>query len=384
MTPASVDPNAAPPVGADPGVSFQTFSGLKNTVSPESLTARQLTRARNIDLDDLGQIHRRRGRTLRIAGRCRSVYTTGVGQTFAAIDGVLLLVNRDFSTTALLEGIADEPLSWSEVGFMLYASSRFNSFKIDLMSMTVLPWGRVQDHSYQPSLEPGPTDFWFSPVVSPDDNPDSALGPVAGQLLGAPPLAQAIVWFNGRIYLAAGPVLWATELFLYDLVDKNAGYRYYESDITGMVAVEDGIFVGTRQALYYVTGRYGEETRTVKEVAGVVPGSMVNVPGELVDPEGRRFPDLPRPTSKGMACLTNDGWVVGLKGGDTYNLTRNEFIFPRAVYAPTLFRQEDGMNTLVASAQSSGGPADTGRVSDYLEAKLIRRGTPGQPGSRST
>ena len=42
------------------------------------------------------------------------------------------------------------------------------------------------------------------------------------------------------------------------------------------------------------------------------------------------------------------------------------------------------MNSLVAPLTSSGGPTDTGRVSDYLDAKLIRAGTPGQPGSPST
>ena len=39
--------------------------------------------------------------------------------------------------------------------------------------------------------------------------------------------------YKGRIYLAAGPVVWATELYLYDLVDKNRNYAsgYVDRDL---------------------------------------------------------------------------------------------------------------------------------------------------------
>ena len=218
----------------------------------------------------------------------------------------------------------------------------------------------------------GPADFWHSPVVTPDERPDSALGPVAGRLLGAPPLASHAVWWNGRIYMAAGNMLWATELFLYDLVDRNAGFRQYEHEITGLVATDDGIYVGTTAALYYVNGLWGAEVRSMKSGTGVLKGSMLNVPGELVDPEGRRFPDLPRQTNDAMACTTHDGIVIGLTGGQTYNLTRNQFLFPRAEAAAAMFREQDGMNTLVTTMQSGGTPSDGARFGDYLEATLIR------------
>lgn len=369
---------AAPP---SPGVQITTFSGLKNTVAPESLTARELSRAQNIDLDDLGQAHRRRGRRKVASGRWHSIFTTLAGTTFGIKDGALVLVWRDYSTVVMMVGVSDEPLAWVEVGSFLYATSRTNSFRIELSSLQVLPWGLVTDHAYQPGLEPGPADWWYSPVVDPDTNPDSALGAVAGKLLGAPPLGAHACYFNGRVYVASGSVLWATELFLYDYVDKTAGFRQYEAEITGLCAVDDGMYVGTTAALYYVNGRYGEETRSLKAPAGVLPGSMRHVPGEEVDPEGRRFPDLPRQTSRAMGCVTHAGAVIGMNGGQTYNLTRNQFIFPRAESAATLMRQEDGMNTFVMSMKSGGTPTDGARFGDRADAVIIRAGTPGQPGS---
>ena len=373
--PASAIPPAPPP---DDGVSFSTFSGLKNTVNPESLTARELSRAQNIDLDDLGQAHRRRGRRLVATGSWTALVTTVDPKlTIGVQNGNLVLVNPDYSVQVLLTGIAPDPVAFQQVGPTLYFSSIHNSGQVDLASLTVSPWGRIVSPSYQPGLAPAPKDWWYSPVVNTQDT----LGAVGGKLLGPPPPGAFLGYHNGRLYIGSGRVLWATELFLYNYVDKNKGYRFFESDITGILGVEDGVYVGTRQALYFLAGPFNEHVRTLKEKAGVVPGSMIQVPGEMIDPEGRRFPDLPRPTSKAMVCMTQDGVVAGLPGGSTYNLTKAQFVFPAAVSATALYRQEDGMHTLVLPLKSGGTPADNARFGDYLSATVIRSGTPGQPGT---
>lgn len=346
----------APP---DDGVMFDTFSGIKNTVAPEKLTARQLSRARNVDLDDLGQVHRRRGRTLVATGNWTALFTARApALTFGVQDGNLVLVKPDYSTRVLGAGMAPDPVAWVQVGATLYFCSPRNSGQIDLRTLAVSPWGTSANGK----------EFWFSPVV----NPEPGLGQVGGKLLGPPPLGNCLTWHNGRIYIGAGSVVWGTELYLYNYVDKTKGFRQFESAITGLIAVEDGVYVGTMDGLYFLSGTFNEHVRTIRERAGVVPGSMVQVPGELVDPEGRRFPDLPRPTSKAMACLTTDGVVIGLGGGVTHNLTRTEIVLPTAIRATTMFRQEDGMNTVVVAQQSGGTPTENAKFGDYLSATVIR------------
>jgi hypothetical protein len=377
-----VPPPQQPPPPPDNGVAFSTFSGLKNTVGPENLTERQLARARNIDLDDLGNAARRRGRRRAASGRWHSLFTTGSPAiTFGVQDGTLVAVNPDFTVAPLLAGIAEEPMGWVQVGPVAYFSSIHNSGQIDLASLRVSPWGRVRGPSYQPSLDPGPDDWWFSPV--PRSALSATLGPGGGKLLGAPPLGRFLGAHNGRVYIGSKNLLWATELYLYNYVDKNRGYRVYEHDITGIQSVEDGIYVGTTEALYFLSGTFADHTRKVCEPSGVLPGSMVLAPGELVDPEGRRFPDLPRGTSKAMTCMTHAGMVVGLPGGQTFNLTRNEFVFPKAFKAAAMLRHEDGINTYVVAQSSGGTPRDNAQFGDYLSAEIIRAKSPGQPGQPS-
>src|SRR5206468_989542 len=104
--------------------------------------------AENVDLDDLGGAHRRRGRVKRFEGRCHSVFTTETGHTFVVKDGAWVQVFRDFSFLILLEGISDAPLSYVEVGSWLYVTSITNSYKVHLPTLAISAWGRVVDHAY--------------------------------------------------------------------------------------------------------------------------------------------------------------------------------------------------------------------------------------------
>lgn len=366
----------APPAGS---VAFSAFSGLRNTVSPERLGPRELARARNIDLDDAGQAHRRRGYALRVLGRFHSVFTSAAGLSVAVKDGTLCQILPDFKLVPLLGGISDAPLAYVEVGPTLYASSSHNSFQVDQASGGVRPWGRVVSPSYQPSLAPGPADWWFSPVV----NPSADLGPVGGKLLGAPPPATCLATYNGRIYLGAGTVLWATELFLYDYVDKNRNYRVFESPITMIGTVEDGVYVGTEQALYFLSGTFHEQTRVVKLRSGVVPGTLAQLPADMISPTARAQADLPATTTLALACMSHEGMLALLPGGTVYNLTRAAFVFPQAKHGASLFRYQDGMHTLVTAQDSGGTPRDNARFGDHVDAVLIRAGAPGRAGAQA-
>lgn len=352
---------AQPPAPPDAGVTFATFSGLKNTVPPELLTGRELARAQNVDLDDLGGLHRRRGRRRVAIGNWHSIFSIPImGLMFGVKDGTLVKVNPDFSTVPLKTGMGSAQVDFEQIGPTLYFNSLKAAGQIELMSLTVTPWAGPA----------GGADFWFSPVV----RPEATLGQVGGRLFGPPPLGSYLASQNGRMFIGAGRTLWATELFLYNYVDKNKGYKLFESNITGLQSVEDGLYVGTEDDVYFLTGNWSEQTRKPQEVGAVIPGSMIAVPGEVIDPEGRRFPDIPRQTSTSMVCMTSSGVVAGLPNGVTYNLTRSQFIFPAATRAAAMVRQEDGMNTLVLPTHSGGDPVDNARFGDHLSAVLIRGG----------
>lgn len=365
----------APGLAPD-SVTFEAFSGLRNTVKPERLGPRELARATNIDLDDAGMPSRRQGqKRVTMNGGWHSLFSTewqGRTWLFAVQAGVLCLVNPDYTTLGLVGGMPPDKLWYVHVNEFVYFSNDHVSGKLSLASLRATPWGARTDHSYVPATTPQVgRDFWLSPVPL----PDPTLPAVAGRLVGPPPLGKHLCLHNGRIYLAQDNVLWATDLYSYNFVDKTEGYRSFEDLITGISAVDDGVFVGTKSGLFFVGGPWKEQRRTLKEKAGVIPGTMIEVPGALADPEHRQRPDVPPRSQRAMSCMTTDGLVVGFTGGDTVNMTRSAFDFPDAVRGAAAFRKSGGFNSLIAVLQSDGPPQQTNAAfGDYVSTTLIRNG----------
>jgi hypothetical protein len=191
------------------------------------------------------------------------------------------------------------------------------------------------------------------------------LQPIAGKLLGAPPLAHALAYFNGRIYLASKRTLWATELYLYRYVDKTRTFLMFEDDITVLGAVADGLYVGTGSALWFLAGSFGEMRRMRVYSAGCLPGSMV-VSGAYPQAEGRVG------TRTSLLVMTTEGLCRCQDGGTVYNVTEDRVWFPEATHAAAMYREQDGINQYVGVLNSAGDPMSTARLGDYVDAEIRR------------
>lgn len=354
------DPNAQPPES----IILDSFTGLKNTLSRERLGPKDLVTAVNVDIDDAGQLSRRRGQTQVATGNFHSPTTTNYGKVLIVKDGMLSLLNADYSVQNIVPVLGSDPstgeppLAYVQVGDTMYYSGLADSGKIDLNTWTAGPWGS----------EP---DLWLSPVV----DPTGTLPPVAGKLLGKPPNATTMDYYSGRIYMAAGRVLWATELYSYDFVDKNAGYKYFEAPITMVAAVGDGVFVGTEEGLWFMSGpNFGDMKRRRVMDSPVIPGSVVSVPGELGNPPQVGL-SADTPAEVSVMFMTDTGICVGGDGGQTTNLTESKYFFPTTVSAAALYRRQDGANAYVAVTQNGGTPSNNAAIGDYVDAVLIRRDT---------
>lgn len=327
------------------------FLGIKNTVSEERLQLGELAAAVNVDIDDSGQVRRRRGYVRKDTADYHSAITIA-GQTLVVKDGTLGYLGGDYSFEPLV-AVGREPLAYTHVGSTVYFSSRITNGKI--VEGVAAPWG-VTDGS----------GLWVSPVVT----PTAHLGEVGGKMLEAPPHATALAHYKGRIYLAAGRVLWATELYLYDHIDKARNFVVLDDEITMVHAVGDGIYVGTTTQLLFLSGILVEGLRrSVVSETGVVPGSVVEVPLSRVHPQARQGPV---PEGDGPVFLTEAGVMLGLDGGQTFNLTQGRVVFPGATSAAALYREDQGATSYTAVADSAGGPSANTRIGDYVDAEIIR------------
>lgn len=332
-------------------VMFGQFAGLKNVVSRERLTLNELERAKNVDIDDAGQARRRRGYTLAAPGNFHSLYTAPSGRVFGVKDSVLCWIKPDFSTVALGDG-GFEPIAYHDLNGVIYFTSQDVSGKI-MPDMTIQPWGQT-----------GGEGVWRSPVV----NPTETLGQISGKLLGKPPLANYLTYLNGRLYLAQDKTIWATELYMYDYVDKTKGFMQFESKITGISNGTDGLYVGTEEAVWFMSGPLGQMKRDLVISIGCIAGSMISAPADLLSAVGAPAEQHQNAT----LFMTEQGLIAGFDGGQCVNLTKNNMLFPTATSVAPMFRRQDGVNQYVAVMNSGGSPTAGTRIGDYVDVEIRR------------
>lgn len=329
------------------------FAGLRNNVAPERLKTEDLQAAVNVDIDDAGQLRRRRGKTLKIAGDFHSVTTLPRG-TLAVKDGSIGWVLPGYAFVTLQSGIGPEPVAALQIGDEVYYSSTTNAGIIhadDAVEAWALSASATQ---------------WLSPVGA----PTGTAGAISGKLISPPPMASDMTAYHGRIYLAVGKILWATELYLYRFVDRTKGFIPFETEITMVAAVDDGIYVGTKQGIFFLKGAFSSGMKLEKLTgAAAIRGFAASVPGNKVIPQ--RYQGTV-PESTAVVFMSSEGICAGFNGGQLFNLTHEKLEFPAMSSAAVLYREQDGVNQLVAVADSGGAPTSTARIGDYVEAELRR------------
>ena len=340
-----------PPDKPPESIILSEFDGLRNNINEERLTGKDLARALNIEIDDVGQIRRRRGYSRKLPGRWHSVETVG-GRSFGVCNGTLGQLNAGYQFVPLTT-VGDDPLSYVDVGDTTYFSSRSASGQI--VGMVVSPWCARGD---QPQI--------ISPVI----NPDEFLGPVGGKMLQSPPLFTDIEHYKGRIYGAAGRYLWGTELYLYDYVDLNRNFIPFEAEITAVGSTTDGLYVGTTKQLMFLEGTLSEGFK-ITEIASspVLRGSMITLPNSKVHPQAM---DQPVADGDALLIMTQVGICAATPGGNIYNLTQDRMVFPAAAQAATMWREDQGINSYVAVLDSGGTPSANARIGDFADAQVIR------------
>jgi len=343
-------------------VSFDAFDGLNNIFEPEHLGPRDLVYGINIDLDDRGHPHRRRGYTQLDSANYSNLFENMDGTVYCIRNGALGRLQKNFSFVSLATGfpIPCPRMAWQQVGDWIYFSSRAFSGKVNRQTDVMAQWGASQP-------------LWFSPVT----DPTPTLPAIRGRLYKPPPLCEFMTYFNGRIYMGRGREVWSTELWLYDWIDATKNFWTLEADVTMLGAVADGIYIGTEEGVWFVTKKWQWEARAIAASRvrvldfGVIPGSMVYIPAELANPPQVDL-RADTPVKVSIAFLTKEGYCGAQDGGLVYNYTESKFVFPDSISATTMFRRQQGLNQFVAVLNSGGQPVANARIGDYADAVLLQ------------
>lgn len=194
--------------------------------------------------------------------------------------------------------------------------------------------------SYHPKS--GPTPAWAT-----------AVGKTVGdQTLTPMPPGSCIAHHAGRLLVAVGSVLVFSEPFTPHLRDASAGYEMFPAPITCIAAVEGGVFVMSDQT-YFIAGGFPAQA----VVAALAYGAPEQQAGYRKD--------------GGAHWMSTEGVVSCSRAGEFENLQEEHIALSATGAAATLWREADGMTSIVAALSS---PSSTGAgVGSYAQARIVKK-----------
>jgi hypothetical protein len=381
--------------------------GVRNDISPERFSPKDLLIGSNIELDDTGKVARRLGTTPLIPGDAHSLYASG-DDCLAVVNGVLNRINPDNSLVPLLsvgagrvayQRIVDEVMwsNGSQSGIVSRAGARqWGITPPPAFAATSTSTGALREGDYlytmtfvradgKESGAPicgrlhavGGINFANLPVSSDplvtskriylsawdgelpylamslmntvksatlsDDPP--AGPPLRTQFMGAAPAGQLVGYYNGRAYVAQGRFLWYSQPYEFELFDLMNSYLAFPSEVKTFAPVSDGVFVGSEDETVFLHGDDPAEFKR-RQVAdyGTVLGTEQEIPEYYVLDEKQRN------LGPQVMWMSKQGVCLGSNGGHYKNLTGGRYILPGGVVTgASLLKVRGGTPQLVVS-----------------------------------
>lgn len=194
------------------------------------------------------------------------------------------------------------------------------------------------DHAYYAGVARGDSFSYMGEV-------DALTLPCRTAFMQPAPVGTVLAFWRGRMLVAVGRVLYASLHGEWELFDLQRDYKQFGSNITLIVPVDDGIYVGTERELAFLGGTEfeGLQFRQVLN-QGVVLGSGVPVLGDMVgmgDGIG---------SGAAMLCIAGGGIVAGFNSGQLNRLTFERYRTEVKEVAAT-FREVGGIPQYIAIPQ---------------------------------
>ncbi|WP_177340755.1 hypothetical protein [Comamonas thiooxydans] len=386
-------------------LTFKSFTGINNVQPEHRLKASDLLAAKDVDIGLDGEVSRRSGYQ-RLSEVCHKNLWQGAGFQLATTEGALVSIaahglttvlwpnigpervwycnlpdGRTLFSTGLQRGVTDGVTAWpltvpepTSLGALDFAFGelepgqyRYGLSHVRLSGraegpvrvsepVSVLQGGlrldglpQLPGHALNVYLSgrDGEGMFFAGTAVERSfeyggRNSELVL---PARTLGAQVLPDGtlMAFWRGRVLVAQGKVLWASRPAVPHLSDWR-DFKPMTADITALVSVDTGIYVGTTQDLIFLGGEtFDGLSYTATKRGSVVLGSGIEAPGHrlaLGDGTG---------AGAAMLCIAGGEVVAGFDGGQTTSLTANRFK-TQAKEVSAAFREVNGIPQYMAVA----------------------------------
>lgn len=153
------------------------------------------------------------------------------------------------------------------------------------------------------------------------------------------------VFWRGRTLTAVGNLLMASRAQQWELFEIAKDFKPFSGDITAILPVDDGVFVGTTAELAFLEGKEFDKLEYSQcSALPVVLGSGVDAQGERI----KRGDTVGQDSA--MLCICGGVITAGFNGGNIERLTEGAYITTATEVAAT-FRVQDGIPQYIAIPQ---------------------------------
>jgi hypothetical protein len=171
-------------------------------------------------------------------------------------------------------------------------------------------------------------------------------------LVSPMPAGTSAATSRGRVFVAAGNVLWYSEPLRYGLCDASVNYMLFPADIQLVVGLSTGLFIAADKTYFWGGPDSLDPLRTVGEYTGV------------------RNSVSYLPTTSDAIWLSSRGMVHGTLDGQVTLLTDGRLATKYAGHGSTLYRESAGIKQFIGTATETSPTALV--AMDYMDAVIIR------------
>jgi hypothetical protein len=290
-----VDRNFPSQTGIHEIVLFESTTGVVDSIDPVRVGKDALVRAENVVIDLSGAVKRRDGMVELSSANCHSLFSCGE-YGLGVLDGVLKLIEKDFSLTSLISVVGSGKLS--------YALGFDGSYDVVFFCNGVMN-GKVVNKVYSA--------WTTSSYVGVNSTEEQVI-----EYLASPPVGSLLEIFNGRMLVAVDNLVYVSEVFDYSRF-KVIPF-IFESAVVMMKGLTGGMYIGTEKEVLFLSGTDPFEFSRVKVMDGrVISGSCYKVTASDIG--------LQAQAEVIVFSVSGEGICLGDGSGNVQNLTKVEIDF---------------------------------------------------------
>lgn len=189
------------------------------------------------------------------------------------------------------------------------------------------------------------------------------------QFMEPVPVGHIVRSYSGHLLSARDNVLYYSQALRFGLCNIAQDYFEFESRITMVRPVENGIYVSTERRTHFLAGNAPAEfTRSSVHHHGAIEGTDAEVPANIFPFEALETGTV------GVWWSTSGAMVIGFPNGQIQLVRDGELSLPDYARGATMLREEDGVRQLVSTLQRPKSASGALAASDEAVVTVHRNG----------